>query len=474
MNKPGKYIGFWWLPNVNKLQEVPGILDVTREHITLTTTGIFPSISRSLRSFEQDIVPIICGQGKFEDGNVDVEFSLFDCQIMKVERQMLTKVVIRAGGVVQGEIFNERKGIKIGTLFTKLQLFDDWVSVSGFYDRDSSVEEGKESSCYTASLHYKKPDLPYLYQRNGLKVSVYARASKNNPVGSNYVGSIMQSMFLNFEFSKPRTLDSSLKVVDSFKNLFSLLIGQPLRILNLEYYKRTASFLKKNPNLDRELLKLNIREVANFFRKDFLREESMIIPYSIFKNDSQIIMEAWERNYEILSPSLKLYFDNIHSVSLYPQNRLLNFVFAIEIFHKSIYPDFIGKDIAFQKKLNSITKNMKQNDKEWILKRLKNKNERTLLNRFNDLYNQNSDLFKLIAKKPTTFIKKVVSTRNYYAHHGNNYKNLVIKDVELNKYNKKLELILNYLFLLHIGVAKDVLFERINNPPDYRVSIRTK
>ena len=119
--------------------------------------------------------------------------------------------------------------------------------------------------------------------------------------------------------------------------------------------------------------------------------------------------------------------------------------FGVLSFAQKISQDTVMPEDQFENLVNGILENTPSEKRDWIKGKLKNANELSLQKRMKEMLQPFQRFFGKEAKRKT-FIKKVVTTRNYLTHFNKNLADSAASENDLWVLSMKLDA----LFQLHI------------------------
>ncbi len=292
-----------------------------------------------------------------------------------------------------------------------------------------------------------------------------------------------QGSFGGNKYSKEQTVTQHISVELSYENLTTweaiiedtkcvqYLIGlgmnKSIEIHEANYYH--SSIFSEYENADGELEKVynhipmifgtgktNLSQ--NTRQSDYLFTLEDILNYNVF--------EKWRINYHMLKPILDLYFTAFYGTAGTPEMLFLNLTQALETFHARFVTDDIK---VYSKRVDDLIEsfcNGKGNIEQWkdfLLDegQAKNSSRIFLRSRLADLAFAEGVLpFWPDRKLPSTYITKVVDTRNYYTHYNSKKLEKAFKKGELPRVNGHLLALLEYHLLVLMGFSTSEVRKR--------------
>ena len=462
MEEEVRFTGWWWLPEKPN-EKLPGTLEITSDKkIVLTTTGIFKSAEAKLRDLNYHRpIDLINGYAKGHQTKKDKSFTLISNHIDGYWRSGLIEVKWATEYLVTNKHFKFKKEIRANSVFLKFQFLDEWVDQYGF-----EIESNPDPKIIETTIKYKQPEPITLLDGDKFKIYLFFRASAPLFSIRKVKASITQSVFFNIEFKRRQSLEVITELSEKLRNFFSLAISLPIKISEFEFKefaKDTAR--KKGMKYQHTITVLPSESIITTGQKDY-RTAEMLLTYKDFNDASGNIIGNWLKRYDVLEPVFKRYFDTLYNPYLHQENVFLNYVSALETYHRRTNPNFDAKTPTYDKKLKQILQKIDhKNEREWIRVRLEKKSEIYLMSRLKDLSNSNRKIVKDLVRNKNSFLSKIVATRHYHLHFDEeaNKRNL-ISDSELPKYIQKLRILLQALFLKELGFSQDFIQKMIKKP----------
>jgi len=191
-----------------------------------------------------------------------------------------------------------------------------------------------------------------------------------------------------------------------------------------------------------------------FYKKPELSRHLMLFLYSDVQSGD--IFRKWFSSLKHLSQFYKVYFDTIFNPDLYTENVFLNYVTALETFHKIVYP-LSNKALTnkHEKRLEGIFSRIQKKDLEWLKANLKpgviQTREATLSDRIAFLITT-YDSSKLIFRSRRGIADKIATKRNAIVHrYSSAAKKESIKNAELHKWNRSIRAFIQSIILQYLG-----------------------
>lgn len=440
MDRKFKWVGYWWLPGSDK--KLHGTLRFTSEkEAILEVDGSFVNISQALQGemlnpdiilgFSRDgkkITLCRCFQKNFQMSFPGSAFSSF----------LVEKVFI-------GDHFQKVEDIKFKKLSVRYSYLDEWVGISGF-NIDEKVKE--------VVVKYRIPDPIQVDISRDCRVMISFR--REGPTWGRVLREICirERAEIDVEFSRERTFDECLKVIGCIQRFLSLGIGEPVRPLYVigQTKKQMEEKIPRTEIFYRDIVKVSKRSDP----------QRMLFTFNDIKDNFEFLLKRWFEKEKSLRDIYDLYFAELYNPHLYIENSFLNFVQALETYHRRVYR---GKDKYIdddeynevrEKLIGAIPENVDKDLKNRLKDYLEFGNEFSLRRRLNDLFDKYQKILKsFIEENKKDFIQKVVVTRNYYVHYDEKNKRNIARGKTLYQLTEKLKIWLITCILSELGFTQE-------------------
>ena len=175
----------------------------------------------------------------------------------------------------------------------------------------------------------------------------------------------------------------------------------------------------------------------------------------------QGIISTWTNKQNQLQSIVDFYLNVISSSTMYIENRFLNLVQALEIYHTRFQS---SNKVEYAARIESMLASIPLKNRDFHTKRLKpksytNDNCIKLIHRLSDLYVRDPmPKFCTMENKvwPYSYIEKIVETRNYLTHYNLEKETSSLKGVDLVHSLLCLQSVLEYYLLKELGLSVEV------------------
>lgn len=402
----------------------------------------------------QQKLPAIIGYAKNLE-NKDLFFSLFDCEIEDTRFTKLKEVAFTGRVLLKHSLVEELSKVKLSSIFFKPQFIDTWVnerSILMHYDWGSMV--------YEIKMHYKQPEAITIYKDSNKQIYVYYRANFNGPANEKFT--LTQSAFINIKFKNAVGYNYLQQIIDQVRNWYTVAIGLPVAIDMLAAREHKSADLNDEKNIE-----LFIKDERIFSSKNVLHVGADLIPFQSEMVKNGQALKNWFKNYELIKPSLQIYIDTLYNKHLYTQNKFLNFVFALEIYHKRKFKSFDpAKETGNRKRVDRVLSKVQKKDAEWLRSKLEKQKETTNLEtRLSDLFRLYVYITKSLKINTKISIGKIVQTRHRLVHHSEKASpSKLLNDEAMDITTQKLRIVLQSIFLSEMGFDEEFITKHIRRP----------
>lgn len=441
------YKGFWWIPENPKIKFAGELTIDGTGTITLTVMvarSVFDYFQENEKKF--DLMPVINGHAKDAATSKDIAITLFKNSIVSYQASEIAVITISCSLFTTLGNMKSLSDLRIGSLFLKLQLLNDWTSVKGIQTRTS---KGKRT--FGMSFTYKRPKPISLYTTKEFKIYIWFKGTSKSKPGTIQ---LTQSTHINIEFKKEVTIEYAKQIFELVRNFFSFCISLPVRAEEI-LFQHTPPKVHKKMDLEyQHTYELVFSDTRAYTQRASLQGEIMLIDYPTFSKKDSLLLKKWFLLNNDLQPVMRLYFDTLYNRDLYKENAFLNYSSAAEIYHRTKFPNSDGKDERYNKTLASIKSKITNNEMKWLETKLARRKDQKLSDR----------LFHLLTRTPSfsqrmsgnlsveEFGDFIARTRNYYTHFSEQtLTGRVAEGAELLSLTHKMRILIQVQLLLDLG-----------------------
>ena len=422
-NQIKSYIGYWWLPEEED-KKIQGTLTVNNNgKYTLKVLNSLGSYSeKELVGIDQ--IELIIGIAIEEVTNNSYCFKLIDSFRSGFSISGLTSYEFSARKVLKSVFQEFSTDLKFDFLSLRPACIDNWFNCLGY---ELSYPEDRKVGLHNFQLNYKSPKTKVLYECEEFQIESCFQVSYNGPI-HNFKTEQKANLTIQYNFQKD--LSEILNDSRIIRNFFTLATGKPIHYEDISLSK---SFSKNGKLHNKYFSYHEISKFDNIEDDDNIpNSNSMLFAFKHIENESQKVFQNWFEKYDSLKFLMNNYFSTLYNQFLFSEDRFLNYVFALEVYHKIN---------------NSSSKNFRLNS------------------RVEQLLKENENLLEGLVHDIERLTNQIVETRHHFVHDKVLNPQYVVKDVKrLNKLGSLLKVLIQVILLKEIGLSLDLIKERINKP----------
>lgn len=381
-----EYVGYWWIPENPKNRLYGTLKYIHNQNAVLEVMGNFqghiddPLMGLLQFSTGALIQPEII-HGVTVDGKL---ITLYQCQRItgNVTLPGIPTQSFKINIVFEGYYFKNSSDIKFKQISVQYSYLDEWVNISGFkrlvkdnkwenlayqYDKPNEISLTKTED-YDIFIDF---DYDHLLDGFGRELSIKQRSKL-----------IIKALNGDFDFGE---VYENIELIQDFLTFGVMETVYPLKI-NGEI--EIAESEKKMVNVILCFLKIpdpvKITSTAD-----------MLFSYNEIKDNIGFTLKNWLNSANKIKYIYGLYFSSIYSPT-YPENRFLNYIMAIEGYHRSMGKNEELSETEHKQRIKEILKAVNENcenHRQWLSGRLGHSNEPGLKKRLNDLLKEYKDVF---------------------------------------------------------------------------------
>lgn len=442
MNYKFQYQGLWWLPGASE-RSVPGTLKFNpNEGTTLELMGSLNSIEENIAPIEPDII-----LGISSDGQV---ITLKDCWrtrgSLPIGRGFATSTFI-VDTIFIGKHFEQPEDIGFERLIVEYLHLDAWADISGF--EIEFHEETEEPKKRWTEIKHQLPEPYTAIVEDEYEVTL--------DFGSDFKASqrpftwttIKQPAEIAIKFSVQQPFDFLLDIAFRIQHLLSLGMRSSAYPVTVRGY--TGLEGKVAPV---EVYYKPLGRMDNIKRPE--RHEMLFLRGNL-PGGFETAVGKWLVGAEKLDPVYRLFLGTVYNPRSYIEQRFLNLVQALEVYHRRILYAPDPSNDANHQRVEEIVEAAPEEHKSWLQQKLQVVNEPSLNQKLHEIFKKHLNIVNsTISKKKQAraeFIEKVVATRNYRTHFDDRKKDKAARGEELYQMMKKLNLLLEACLMEEVGFA---------------------
>jgi len=465
--------GFWWLPDKAE-NEFPGTLTyLPGNHISLNIDGDFNISEKSGGINPQEFISPSLIQGfESETGR---QITLYDChqtgssfRISGIHSSKFSCLTAFVGGK-----FDKPEDLLFRTISVRFSNLDQWANRRPF---DHQIDKQNFNN---QKIQYTNPE-SILSSTENFDLNIIFGGPQVNGFGNSNKMSISYETWIEIESKEEFHITKYQSIIRVIQNFLSLGMGNPtypIKIYGMSDHKS---------EIDGEDIEfpIDIYYPVAWWPDKFEEYHAPFMPFSlpVIEDKFEMYLQKWLKMYDLIEPTLNLYFAGMYNPENYYEMRFLSIVQSLETYHrrvfggnyqerddylKSIYPAFV----------EAIPSELKSDFKDSIKGRMVYLNEYSLRRRIRELIKHIEDnldgiYFDFINSNQTRdqFISDVVDTRNYWTHYSENLTDSTPQsgDERLSLITK-LQLLLELCFMIDLGFTPEVIKTQIRRSHNFNI-----
>lgn len=312
-----------------------------------------------------------------------------------------------------GDWFEDDLPLTFDKAFVQMTSLHAWTALSGF-ERSWSVIEPRR----TATQKYKRPRDRRARLDDGTILTLAFPLSRKYDGLYDREVMLTQATRFELEFPEPRKLDDMQADVYSLRNFVALGASRSVKVTQLVGYQRPQP--ADDPPIGREV-EILYSHVGDADVAEAPHHHGMAFLLSDVDRRFEQHMRRWFRLRDELRLVLDLYFSTLHVSRGFMQTRFMNYVQAIEGYHRRRLARSMYSDTEFQAHRDVIVSSTPTNLRPLVRKALApHVNEVNLAERLADVLLVSEDAGSSVLssgqRSCKRFAMRVAEIRNIYAH----------------------------------------------------------
>jgi len=429
-----QYEGEWWIPEESE-SKIRGTLYFSPK------SGIRLELTGSFKGEEQTIFQIILGSTI--DGK---KITLSRC--VQYFRETHTPggetSKLKVLEIFDGEHFSKLEDINFDRISIHYSYLNGWA---GFKTFKTEIKKDGETV-----ITHKEPKAVEVKINDNLNLKLWATAGHSHSL-TKYC--LEDETYFIIKSSKKLTFNEYRKYSRMLQNLLTLAVGDDVsHPLKIQAYIENSKDIKK----------IDIYYAISGIKDSIMIPQKMLFTYSTISDRFEEFMKNWFDSYEnkSLETAFNLYFGTIHNQHLYVDNQFLNYMIALESFHRSLHKSKYVTDETYEEIKDKLIQTIekisgklkKEGFKPSMINKLRYLHEYSLAKRLKELYKEYKDVIGDIIDNRDTFIATTKDTRNYLIHNDPESKGKACEGKDLIILNSKLKILLEMCILNVLGFSK--------------------
>lgn len=406
MKNSDSYIGVWWEAQKPE-KKIQGSL--TFNNSSEATFFTIDSFDKKERIRFQNY-SLIIGLASNSLGKESL-FFLYEVIQKNYTSGRLTKKIYRVSKCLVGRMGRKDPVEKFDTLYLSSNTWRNFITESGLKISDVDNTERIE-----LQIQYLQPDPILLFKDDNFRIAIFFRSFQN--FGIKDIGLYVEPS-LTLKFNN----DVDLKKLISYRTKLERLI--------MVLFERQHTF-KRNYIESKDDCELNLIEN----RRELDNNGKIEIGYSDFKDNFSSYYVQWEKIYISFELPIKTFFFAYTDYKMDINSQFLNYVFALEQFHKKLFGEVKEERPIKNKPLyESALQKLEGDDKvkNWFVGLFRRKKNISFKSRLKALI----DKIEFDGISPDN-MGRIESTRHYLVHLDEKHRETALKGEEVYRINDKL------------------------------------
>jgi ApeA N-terminal domain 1 len=286
---------------------------------------------------------------------------------------------------------------------------DAWVSLSGF-------EFTQEPNAVI--VKQQEVDPIAIFERDGLSIrlQVINAGLSRQMVQKEVV--LSQRTFFNLKWTTHVTFHEAIRVASKLSDFLTLGTGELAAPLQITMFSQNALVETQGGSSYRERVQVLYQPNVRSAVKEPL-PPLMTFTFAQERNRLPDLLGKWFDNAQELKPVHDLYFGTIRQNSIYPSQRFLNAVQALESFHRRTSPP-AQQDLESARqrvdRIKQATNELNRRDRDWLDWKLRYPLESSLQQRLEEIESELAHLLPELFKSGQ-LPRLIAVTRNYLTHY---------------------------------------------------------
>ena len=264
--------------------------------------------------------------------------------------------------------------------------------------------------------------------------------------------------FLRVDPAENQSLDWYLHVHDDFRDLLTLLVGEPV-------YTRHFNVHGADPKYDGRgfpQVALLFRQDADRGRKEALTSD-MLVAYPAIQERIASVLDAWFSRSEQLRTAHDLFFHTFYNTRPYLRSEFLSLAHALETYDRSAGSSEYLPEAEYSPVCSTLIGAIPQGLSDGLRARLKSQikygNEFSFRKRLTNLLaGLAPSTATLVCDDCSAFVGRIVDTRNYFTHYTDELKQTATLETnDLFRATHRLRILLTILLLKGLGIDENTI-----------------
>lgn len=437
--------GFFWLPSTPD-HKIPGEITISNGgKVEIETIGHFrnsPTQLAQILAGNHDGEARIHGHVQ-EFGDVTVD----DCIYTNQTLSTLGGTTLSARNAYLGALISEKEPPLFDSVDFSFDGLNEWA-------RQTSLSQSRSEDRNEISITYKKPENIDLRIGEGVSLHIIYDYSSSGSPGTR---TLKSTTSLRLSFEEATNIEEAIRLIHRIQNFFSFAMDETTHLLQIN--GTHEKYIIQHAN-NRETLK----PIKIFYHGAYdpgtespsILAPSMLFHLRLVKETLEKNLTEWLRYYEVITPTLNLYFSQKSGAYRFLNGRFLALAQAIETLHRNTSNEKFMDEAAFKDIRRQIITGCPEAFRGRLSPMLIHGNELSLKERLERVIDPHSKYFGG-NENVETLIKMIKDNRNYLTHYDRALENKLLDGPKLYAVCLKIEAILQIKFMELIGFEESLL-----------------
>jgi hypothetical protein len=433
-----EYPGSWWTPDKPD-RRIPGVLVIDpNDDCILELMGEF--------NYFQETESIIQGKIKIRYGfSHESLVTLENCY--QSEGEMWGKsgdsTAYTVLHVFIGKHFDSANEIKFKRITAELTHLNSWLGLEHIHNEKHDKE--------IFSISCDMPEVIFNVKHEDMWVSAgYGISSRGSRFPKENL-TLEVTNSISIQFDNEKCFEDCLQALYWIETFLCFAVDKPVYP-----YKVTANMDENQNEIELFYFK---RRVLPMKRIKEAYAFNMLFSYQDISENCEALIKTWFDKKEHIGSAVDLFLAVSYNSSLYLENMFLFMTRAFEAYHRGTHESKILEKGDFDKKIKGIIESVSSQEKRWLGERLIWCNEKSLRSRLKEIYEEHKYIISKFVKSKSSFIDKLVNTRNYYIHLDESNKSKKANPEDMMTIYCQLRSIMQVCFLHEIGMSNGSISE---------------
>jgi hypothetical protein len=374
----------------------------------------------------------------------------------------LTKSKLHVGHLFAGVAFEQDEKIEFNSFCFSVEGLDEWIELTGI-----GVQCNSDTRSFDLSFSPIDPITCEII--DGLNLEIFYTYMLPGPPFLRTT-EITQQAFLKIRSREAKELPFFQQLAHKITNLLSLAIDQTVAMQDVTCF---SDEIVVEPTTGKYSvpIKLFYRGRSFLDRPPKIRPLSMLFRFCNVRDFGTLILN-WLRVYELLRPSIELYFSTRQSPYSFGESRFLSLAQAVESLHRRTSDVTQFPQEEFETLVMRLVNSCDMKYQDWLAGKLEHLNEVSLNKRLKQIIHPYKKHFGSSSEREK-LVRGIVNSRNFFTHYNESLRSKAASGETLSRLCLKLEAILQLSFLNLLEFSEAELDAIIKNSRTLKFKIGT-